>query len=70
VAKIDEDLIVYEGFIATGGVSNGDSQLNFKRVAHDAIIRDRKKRKSQGYFLLKLMSLIFIFDKKILPQKK
>ncbi len=52
VVKIDEDLIVYEGFIATGGVSNGDSQLNFKRVAHEAIIRDRKKRKSQGNLFL------------------
>ena len=59
MARIDEDLIVYEGFIASGSVSagvlnstTGDSQLNFKRVAHDAIIRDRKKRKSQGNVVL------------------
>lgn len=53
-AKIDEDLVVYEGFIATvtnvqsGGMFSTNNQLNFKRVNHDAIIRDRKKRKSQG----------------------
>ena len=53
-AKIDEDLVVYEGFIATvtniqaGGMSSTNNQLNFKKVNHDAIIRDRKKRKSQG----------------------
>ena len=39
-------MIIYEGFIATN--STVKSQLNFKRVAHDAVIRDRKKRKSQG----------------------
>ena len=53
MAKIDEDLIVYEGFIATLSSSSNSlpansSQLNFKRVNHDAVIRDRKKRKSQG----------------------
>ncbi len=51
IAKIDEDLIIYEGFVGyISNQTNGSttSQLNFKRISHDAIIRDKKKRKNQS----------------------
>lgn len=51
VAKIDDDLVIYEGFIGYSFnqlTNTTSSQLNFKRVDHDAIIRDKKKRKAQG----------------------
>jgi len=50
IAKIDEDLIIYEGFIGHSFnhvTSTSTNQLNFKRINHDAIIRDKKKRKTQ-----------------------
>ena len=52
ITKIDEDLVIYEVFISLPNQSSqstaSSAQLSLKRVSHDAIIRDRKKRKTQG----------------------
>ncbi len=47
ISRIEEDLIVYEAFIAN---DSGDviPQINFKRLNHEIVIRDRKKRKIQN----------------------
>lgn len=42
IARIEEDLIVYEAFL-----SNSE-HINLKRVNHEIIIRDKKKRKFQN----------------------
>jgi cleavage and polyadenylation specificity factor subunit 1 len=53
IARIEEDLIVYEAFLANeaSAASSGD-QVNFKRLNHEIIIRDRKKRKIQNRKIL------------------
>lgn len=56
VARIEEDLIVYEAFIANE-FEEQTSQINFKRINHEIIIRDRKKRKIQNRKLLNAESV-------------
>lgn len=44
VARMDEDLIVYEAFRAASS-SPGSSQVNWKRLNHEIIVRDRRNRR-------------------------
>lgn len=49
ISKMDEDLIIYEAFLSgvKGQGLSTTKRLNLKRVAHDIIIRDKRRRKSQ-----------------------
>lgn len=46
IAHIDEEIIIYEAFQCTTTTSD-DLSFRFKRVTHDILIRDRRRRRQQ-----------------------
>lgn len=52
IAHIDEEIIIYEAFICMydgdgNSINKNELNLRFKRLSHDIVIRDRRKRKIQ-----------------------
>lgn len=47
-AIVDEELLIYQAFQHTSGTEGDHLKVRFKKVSHDILMREKKKRAKKG----------------------